>query len=315
LYTEMYEEEEERATVVAIKDTIAFTSSMIGVIIPPLVAAAIGWTLAGIVFGITIPITMYLSLLGTKERKEYQIDEPLPVVAAFKETLANKSFLNIALTYTMIDYAFGLTLMALPIYSLFVLGVDEALMGFAAAGVVLGTLISIPFWRWIYAKKGPKLGLILAIGIYAVGIWPVFLMGDFLVLILCTIFPGFGVGGMIMTEPAISASIDVDELRTGKRREASYTGIFTLIVRLSIVLAGLTLIIVQLFTGFNSEAASQSPSAIIGLKLLVSLIPCLGAIIGLLIFLFFPINFKKFCENQEKLKDLHEKRLLKVKNA
>jgi len=35
LYTEMYETEEERATVVALKDGIAFISSFIGIIIPP----------------------------------------------------------------------------------------------------------------------------------------------------------------------------------------------------------------------------------------------------------------------------------------
>jgi GPH family glycoside/pentoside/hexuronide:cation symporter len=121
LYTEMYEEEKERATVVAIKDTIAFISSLIGIIFPPLIASAIGWSLTGLVLGIIITITMYLSLLGTKERKEYQIDKPLPLIPAFKETLKNKPFLIMALTYTIIDSCFAITLIGLPLYAKFAL--------------------------------------------------------------------------------------------------------------------------------------------------------------------------------------------------
>lgn len=162
LYTEMYETEEERATVVAIKDTIAFISAMIGILFPPLIASTFGWPFAGFIIGISIPITMYLSLLGIKERKEYQIDEPLPITTAFKETFTNRPFLNISLTYAMIDFCVGLTLLALPLYALFVLKMDEALIGFAALGFVSEIIASVPFWRWIYAKKGPKYGLLLA---------------------------------------------------------------------------------------------------------------------------------------------------------
>ena len=315
LYTEMYEEEKERATVVAIKDTIAFTSSLIGIIFPPLIASAVGWSFTGLILGIVITITMYLSLLGTKERKEYQIDEPLPVIPAFKETLKNKPFLIIALTYTIIDSVFAITLMGLPLYAKFVLKLDEALLGFAAVGVALGALISIPFWRWLYAKKGPKYPLLLAIGIFALGIWPVFLIRDFILLIFLTLIPGFGTGGIIMTEVPFSAAIDYDELITGKRREATYNGILTLIARLAIALSGLALIIVQFFFGFKAGSESQTPLALLGLTLLVSLIPFIVAVIALVVFSFFPINLKKFRDMMKELKVLHDKRLEELKKS
>ncbi|MFW9949573.1 MAG: MFS transporter, partial [Candidatus Thorarchaeota archaeon] len=213
LYTEMYEGREERATVVAIKDTIAFISSFIGIIIPPMIADAIGWEFAGLILGIFIPITMLLSLLGSKEREEYQIDEPLPFFTAIKETFKNKPFIIITLTYTLLDYCFGLTIMVLPLYAKFILNVDEGLVGVAAAGVAIGILISVPFWRHMYAKRGPKYGLMLAMIIFSIGIWPLFLINDFIILMVITIFPGFGAAGMLMTEPAISTAIDYDELR------------------------------------------------------------------------------------------------------
>ncbi len=312
LYTEMYEEEGERATVVAIKDTIAFISSFIGIMIPPMIADAIGWEWAGVIMGLTIPVTMLLSLLGSKEREEYQIDEPLPVFTAIKETLKNKPFIVITLTYTLLDFCFGLTIMVLPLYAKFILGVDEGLVGVAAAGVAIGILISIPFWRYIYAKKGPKYGLLLAMIIFSLGIWPLFLINDFFILIVVTIFPGLGAAGMLMTEPAISTAIDYDELKTNKRREASYNGILTLIARLSLVFSGITLIIVGLLTGFDSNAETQSPTALLGLRALVGFVPLLGALLGLLVFVFFPINHEVFIEQQQQLKILHQERIARL---
>ncbi len=312
LYTEMYEEEEERATMVAMKDTFAFLSGMVSVIITPMIVSATSWTMAGIIFGLTIPISMYLSLLGIKERKEYQIDKPLSYIPAFKETLTNKPFLIITLTYAILDTLFGLTMMVLPLYALFVLEVEVGLIGVGLLGIALGILISVLFWRWMYAKKGPKYGLLLSMGIFTATIWPIFLVNDFTMLILITIIPGFGVGGMLMTEPAVSAAIDYDELKTGKRREGTYTGVFGFIVRLSLVLAAITLTTVQLLTGFESGSETQSPSALFGLTLLISLVPVLGGLCALIIFKFFPINYKNFCEQQEKLKVLHEKRVIEL---
>jgi GPH family glycoside/pentoside/hexuronide:cation symporter len=315
LYTEMYEEEKERATVVAIKDSIAFTSSLIGIILPPLIASAVGWSFTGLILGIIISITMYLSLLGTKERKEYHIDEPLPLIPAFKETFKNKSFVIMAVTYTLIDTCFAITLIGLPLYAKFILKLDEALLGFAALGVALGALISIPIWRIIYSRKGAKYGLLLAIGIFAAGIWPVFLTNDFIILIIITLIPGFGIGGVLMTELPFSAAIDYDELRTGKRREATYNGILTLIARLAIVFSGLALIIVQYFFGFEAGSESQTSSALLGLTLLVSLIPFIVGVLAFIVFSFFPINYNYFLEMRSKLQVLHEKRLEELKKS
>jgi len=315
LYTEMYEDDKERAKVVAIKDTIAFTSSLIGIIFPPLIASAIGWALTGLIFGIVVSLTMFLSLLGIKERKEYQIDEPLSLIPAFKETFKNKPFVIMALTYTLIDSCFAITLIALPLYAKFVLKMDEALIGFAAVGVALGTLISIPFWRWIYAKKGPKYALLLAIGIFSVGILPILFISDFITLVLITLIPGFGIGGTLMTEVPFSSAIDFDEIKTGKRREATYNGILTLIARLAIVFSGLALIIVQFFFGFQAGSEFQTPTALLGLTLLVSLVPFIVGVLALIVFSFFPINYVKFHEMNKELKVLHDKRLQELKKA
>ena len=313
LYTEMYETESERSSVVALKDSIAFISSIIGVIIPSMIAAVLGsWALTGIILGVFIPITMYLSLLGTKERKEYQIDTPLPIYKAFKESFSNKPFLIGMVTYAMLDFCFGFTLMILPLYSKFILKLGEGLEGVSMAGVALGIIAGIPLWWKIYSKKGPKFGLMLSMAFFGIGIIPLFLASDFTTLLIIGIFPGIGIGGTLMTEPVISAGIDYDELKTGKRREATYNGIGAFIARLSMILSALALIFLQLISGFDANSETQTASALFGLRLSISLIPAIGISIGLLIFMFFPLNYMKFNEQQRKLQELHQERLNKL---
>ena len=233
---------------------------------------------------------------------------------AFKETLKNRPFLIVALTYAMIDFCFGLTMMILPLYAKFVLHLDEGLVGIGAAGVAIGILASVPLWMWIYSNKGPKYGLLTGMIIFAAGIWPIFLLEDVVLLIIITIIPGIGVCGMLMTEPSISAAIDYDELKTSKRREATYNGVLAFVARLSMVLSGITLIIMQLATGLDVNASSQSPTAIFGLKLLVGIIPLAGILLGIVIFRFFPINYTEFVKMQEKLEVMHQERVEKFKS-
>ena len=164
----------------------------------------------------------------------------------------------------------------------------------------------------IYAKKGPKFGLLLAIAIFTMGIWPLFLVDNFIVLIILTLLPGLGSGGMLMTEPAISTAIDYDELKTGKRREATFMGVLAFVARLSMVLSGLTLIIVQFLTGFDPEATIQQPEALIGLRSLVSFVPVIGGLLAFVVFRSFPLNYERFIKQQNTLKQLHQERLEKI---
>jgi len=68
--------------------------------------------------------------------------------------------------------------------------------------------------------------------IFCIGMVPLFLAEDFISLTIIGLFPGIGISGVLMTKPVISAGIDYDEIKTGKRREATYGGIGAFIARL-----------------------------------------------------------------------------------
>ena len=310
LYAEMYETTGERANVVMVKDAIAFLSSAVGMMIPPVLAATFGWPGMGAIIGITIPITLFISLLGTKEKAEYSIEEPLGLVSAIKSTFENKPFLYSAFLLIMTEYAFGTLTMILPIYGRFVLGLKVEETGFTMIGVVIAVLLGLPFWSYMYKRLGEKTTFLLTTGVFAVGLIPIFVASDMTQLVLLSIVPGFGVSGTLMSEPVLSIVIDYDETVTGKRREAMYSGILTFISRLTLVLTGLTQLVVQTTTGFIPDVNAVQPTgALIGLKLTISLFPCLALLLGLLVFTRFPLTKQEVSKMRAKLEEIHiEKR-------
>jgi len=309
LYTEMYETTAERANVVVVKDAIAFLSSAVGMMIPPVLAASFGWPGMGAIIGITIPITLFISLLGTKEKAEYSVEEPLGLVPAVTSTFRNKPFLYAAFLLIMTEYAFGTLTMVLPIYGRFVLGLKVEETGLTMVGMVITLLLSLPFWGHMYKRFGEKTTFLLANLVFALGLVPTFMASDLMQLILLSVLPSFGVGGTIMSEPVMSIVIDYDETLTGKRREAMYNGFLTFISRLTLVLTALTQLLVQTTTGFIPDINAVQPAgALTGLKLTLSLFPSLALFLGVLVFTRFPLTKGEVSKVRVKLEEIHEEK-------
>jgi len=314
LYAEMYETTAERADVVVVKDAIAFLSSAAGMMIPPILVGMFGWPGMGIIIGVISIATLYISLLGSKEKAEYSIEEPLGLVSSITSTLRNKPFLYAAVLLIMTEYAFGTLTMVLPIYGRFVLGLQIEETGLTMIGVVISVLLGLPFWGYMYKKLGEKTTFLLATAVFAIGLIPTFLASDLTQLMLLSIPAGFGVAGTLMSEPLLSLVIDYDEVLTGKRREAMYSGILTFISRLTLVLTALTQLAVQTSTGFIPDiAAAQPASAIVGLKLTLSLFPPLALFLGLLVFSRFPLTKGEVSTMRAKLEEIHEEKRRQLK--
>lgn len=314
LYTEMYESTDERANVVVVKDTIAFLSSAVGMMVPPVLATSFGWPGMGAIIGATIPITLFISLLGTKEKAEYSVEEPLGLVPAVKSTLRNKPFLYTAFLLIMTEYAFGTLTMILPIYGRFVLGLKVEETGLTMIGVVAAVLLGLPFWGYMYKRFGEKTTFMLTTLVFALGLIPIFIASDMIQLMLLSILPGFGVAGTLMSEPVLSITIDYDETFTGKRREAMYNGILTFISRLTLVLTALTQLVVQTTTGFIPDINAVQPAgALTGLKLTLSLFPSAALLLGLLVFTRFPLTNEAISQLRAKLDEIHREKRKQLK--
>jgi GPH family glycoside/pentoside/hexuronide:cation symporter len=102
---------------------------------------------------------------------------------------------------------------------------------------------------------------------------------------------GVGIAAaMLLLEVLIADVIDEDHLRTGRRREGMYFGMHALILRLNGVVAFGTLGLVLSLSGYDPALAQQPESALMALRLLVTVIPAVMLVLALVFLRAYPLH-------------------------
>ena len=114
------------------------------------------------------------------------------------------------------------------------------------------------------------------------------------------IWPGLA-GLLIMSNSMISDVCDIDELKTGLRREGMYWAVFNWIQKTAISLALLFSGVILDAVGFDAEAKVQSESAIFSMRLAYLLVVCGGVATAALIVLFIPITRDRLAQVHARL--------------
>src|SRR5690625_6675342 len=94
---------------------------ILGIALPPVIFAMIGWTLMGILFGVVGLFFWALSIYGAKEPKKPEKTKSLPIITALRYTLVNKAFITFALGNLFIQLVFVLFPGAAPFFTKYVL--------------------------------------------------------------------------------------------------------------------------------------------------------------------------------------------------
>lgn len=114
---------------------------------------------------------------------------------------------------------------------------------------------------------------------------------------------GLGLGGiLLLLDVLLSDVIDEDALRSGARREGMYFGVHALILRLNISVQGLIQGAVLTATGYNAALAIQPDSAILGIRLLMTVIPIAIALAALFALSFYPLAGERLAAVKEALR-------------
>ncbi|WP_439183850.1 MFS transporter [Carboxylicivirga taeanensis] len=95
-------------------------------------------------------------------------------------------------------------------------------------------------------------------------------------------FLSFGIGGLFTLMMSMTADVcDLDELNTGKRREAMFGAVYWWMVKLGNALAILLSGIVLHFVGFDESLDVQSASSLVNLRLADIIIPIVMALLAI----------------------------------
>jgi GPH family glycoside/pentoside/hexuronide:cation symporter len=124
-------------------------------------------------------------------------------------------------------------------------------------------------------------------------------------LAILTFFGGY----TIFNTPLLYLSIDEDELNNGSRREGMFFGIDALIHKPTQSIGPIVAAIILEVFGYIKNSTYQPPSAYLGIKILMLLVPVIVSAIGLTFIYFYPLHGEKLDNMRERLQILHaEKR-------
>ncbi|MHA1718326.1 MAG: hypothetical protein DRO88_13765 [Promethearchaeia archaeon] len=236
---------------------------------------------------------MILGIPGIRESKEIidmylEGEEKSEKKNVFKTILSVMNDRNLW-GYTAIVAATGIIQFSATMSMLYivqyVLGKDFSFMMYFIMALVAGQILAIPT-SMIILKKIGHYNLFKYSSLALILLPLLIFIGDILYLYIAIYFlAGFIVSHIVISTPLNQADmIDADVVRSGKRREGAYVGFVMLLNRLGPLIATLIIGITHSLTGYVEGAPTQSPEAILGIKLHFGLFPVIIGIIGYFLF-------------------------------
>ena len=313
LFPEMFQSLKERTEVNSYRQAFGMIGLMIGIALPPVIYGTLGWRTMGLLFGILIAVAYLVSLLGSKEKKEFILDKALGIKQAVVHTFNNRSFLTFVISNLFIQYAFTMVLAMIPFYAKYVLRIKSTKMTLMLLAAFVVAFLMMFVWRAIANKFGAKNSYMAAILYFAVAILPFMFFRNYAVNMAICCGLGAGLAGIILiSDVIISDVIDEDELKTNTRREGMYFGVNAFVTRFAIALEALTIGIVFNLTRYNPYIFTQTRSFLLGIKMSLAILPAIAFIVAFAIMIMYPLYGKNLEELRKKLNLLH---LEKTKNV
>lgn len=176
---------------------------------------------------------------------------------------------------------------------------------FGCIGALATTFIVIPIVAWMSKKMGKKDAFMLSQGISIVGyimLYFLLIPGKPYMFLFALPFFSFGIGSLFTIMMSMTADVcDLDELKTGKRREGIFGAIYWWMVKFGFAIAGLLTGVIMTVVGFVPDAVN-SPESVTGLRLFFSGLPIAGTIGAMLIMRNYDLTEEKAVEISAELK-------------
>ncbi|MFX0142118.1 MAG: MFS transporter [Candidatus Hodarchaeota archaeon] len=322
LFPDKFHSVEERRTAAGIYISLGIIGVALGALLPPLFYEfkdLRSYMIQGIIVMVIAIVTMLLAVPGHRDDQQ-TVDLYLTsyekhakresFLKSAKLAFKQKSFVGYVILYSLYFVIINSLQASLPYVVRF--GVqkkyrDASYITFIMAGLLIGTLISIPFWVKM-AQKINDNGKIMLISAILLGVFvsPLIFIRSYWLIVIAIFVWGIALGGFwIMIFPVFSDVIDESIVRYKKREEGTYIGIQQFFGRLGLIIQVLSFAIVHELTGFVEGADTQTDLAIWGIHVHAALIPMICIFLGALIFwALYDLNSEKVSENRRKIKEL-----------
>jgi GPH family glycoside/pentoside/hexuronide:cation symporter len=281
------------------REGFTVAGTMVAAVLPPLLIAALGSVRGGytgfaLVFGVLL-VALYWNLVAqVRERPEFAQREPNPLVPGIRRVMRNRVFRILLFVYVVGSITGAIPGLMMPYYTKYVLKPEDPdrwlgifLFIYFGAGFLF-----LPVWVWA-ARRFEKKPVWLASFLpgFAASVSMFFLgEGDLLPAALILAGGGMAFGAGLFLGPSMQADvIDYDELYTGKRREAQYGALWSIMSKFTVIPSASIPLSVLASVGYvpnqpQGELVEWTIRAIFGLA------PAATALVAFVFALLYPIN-------------------------
>lgn len=202
-------------------------------------------------------------------------------VAAFRDVLATKPARRLLAVEGIEAIGVGAVGSLAPYIAEYLL-LRPDVVGVLPASYVLAGIVAIPLWVRVAGRFGKRETWMAAMLLAAFAFGGIWTVGpdDLGLMLVLLAFAGAAMGcGQVLGKALLADVIDLDERRTGERKEGAYSAASTVVLKAGAALSIAASGPVMAATGFVPNV-EQSAESLLGLRLLFAGLPCVGFLVG-----------------------------------
>ncbi len=280
----------ERTSLATFRIFFSTVSSILCAVLPLEIVNALpdvrtGWIVTAVVFGLIFALPFIATVAITRERAEFQRElRPFHWKQAFIEPFQVRTFVYVLIMYVTAFTAFDATQSIVVYFIKTYLGRGSE-VSYVLGALMIAQVISLPIYQRISKRLSKARTYLIGAALFVIVMFFSFLFTPTTfapALYIFAVLVGLGSGGVVIMIYAIFPDIpDVDELRSGERREGTYSALTTFTRKLSSALAVFAVAQVLQLAGYVPPVeqagklveAAQTPAFINALRLFFVLIP------------------------------------------
>ncbi len=270
----------ERSTLYAMREAFLVLGTLCAALVPGLLVHRLGderaaFSIFAAVFGGLLVLLYGWLVARVRERPEFARRTPNPLAPGVRRALANRPF-RILLGTSLAGGVPGvLAGSMMPFFVSYVLRPENPSLWLSIfLAVFFGSgLLFLPLWLRAARRFGKRPVWLFGFVMSITGAGPTFLLGegDLLATAMLLAWAGSSFGASSFLGLAIKADvIDYDELLTGKRREAQFTALWSILPKF-VIIPGAAIPIAILGTLGYVPNAPQSPEVLLAIRALFGL--------------------------------------------
>ena len=235
-----------------------------------------GWSaMAGVLAATCLPAMLW-AWRATRGRELYPENTGLGLRDLWRATAHNRSFLFVAATFMGVYTAGGIAYAIVVYFMSYQMGLGDNQMALAFLVVNVIGLLAIPFVERLAMRVGKRAGLLITELVGAAGFLG-YLACDpsrmWLFWVLQGVWGASIAGAIIFTWAAIPDVTEVDEYKSGQRREGLFYSVATLMLTVATALAVWLVGVILGAAGYDPDAVTLSSSAMWAIRLIMAIGP------------------------------------------